>query len=170
MKTILVTGPIGGGKSEACRYLASKGFPVYDSDSRAKALYDSVPGLLERIENELGVSRGDFGIIFSDDGKRLALENILYPAVRDDMLSWKASLPESGTAFIESAVAGEKPVFDGVYDGIWFIDCPLETRAARNPKVRERNGAQQFGHSRGDVIILNDKTIEDLHKKIEDLL
>ena len=28
MRTILVTGPIGSGKSAACRYLASLDFPV----------------------------------------------------------------------------------------------------------------------------------------------
>ena len=49
MKTFLVTGPIGSGKSEVCRYLASKGYPVYDCDSRTKGLYESVPGLKSRI-------------------------------------------------------------------------------------------------------------------------
>ena len=39
--TILITGGIGSGKSVLSRYLESRGVPVYDSDSRAKALYDS---------------------------------------------------------------------------------------------------------------------------------
>ena len=38
MKTVLVTGLIGAGKSELCSLLAAKGYPVYDSDSRTKAL------------------------------------------------------------------------------------------------------------------------------------
>ena len=39
MRTVLVTGPIGSGKSEACRYLASLDFPVYECDARTKLLY-----------------------------------------------------------------------------------------------------------------------------------
>ena len=38
MKTVLVTGLIGAGKSALCSLLAAKGYPVYDSDSRTKAL------------------------------------------------------------------------------------------------------------------------------------
>ena len=37
-QTILVTGPIGSGKSAACSYLASLDYPVYDCDSRTKML------------------------------------------------------------------------------------------------------------------------------------
>ena len=59
MKTVLVTGPIGGGKSSVCRHLAEAGYPVYDCDSRCKALYGTVPGLKERIESELGIPFSD---------------------------------------------------------------------------------------------------------------
>ena len=38
MKTGIVTGGIGSGKSAVCAYLASRGVPVYDSDTRAMAL------------------------------------------------------------------------------------------------------------------------------------
>ncbi len=54
MKKLLITGSIGSGKSEVCRYLRSKAFPVYDCDSRAKALYDENPGLLAAIESLFG--------------------------------------------------------------------------------------------------------------------
>ena len=169
-RTVLITGPIGGGKSEVCRYLASRGFPVYDTDSRTKALYKNVPGLLERLENELGVPYSDFDIIFSDKGKRDRIENIVYPLVYDDIVSWKASLQNCGTLFIESAVAGERPLFRPLYDELWLVSAPMELRMARNPKVKERDAAQGFGHSPADRIIENDGTIEDLHKKIEKFL
>ena len=38
--TILITGLIGSGKSAAARRFEARGIPVYDSDSRCKALYD----------------------------------------------------------------------------------------------------------------------------------
>ena len=91
MKTVLVTGGIASGKSELCRYLSSKGFAVYDSDSRTKALYDSVPGLKERVEDALGVPFSEIGIIFSDDARREKLEAVVYPEVLKDFLEWKSS-------------------------------------------------------------------------------
>ena len=54
MKTILVTGGIGSGKSEVCRHLVSRGIPVYDSDARTKRLYDEVQGLAARVDAALG--------------------------------------------------------------------------------------------------------------------
>ena len=77
MKTILVTGPIGSGKSEACRYLASLGFPVYDCDSRTKLLYSLVPGLKCRIEDalelrweQIGRTRHYSPVIAREDARR----------------------------------------------------------------------------------------------------
>ena len=66
MRTILVTGPIGSGKSEACRYLASLDFPVYDCDSRTKMLYSLVPGLKCSIEERLSLPWERIGEVFAD--------------------------------------------------------------------------------------------------------
>ena len=44
MMLVGITGSIAMGKSEAARYLASLGFPVFDSDSAVHKLYDSEQG------------------------------------------------------------------------------------------------------------------------------
>jgi dephospho-CoA kinase len=44
MMLIGITGSIAMGKSEAARYLAALGFPVFDSDSAVHKLYDSEQG------------------------------------------------------------------------------------------------------------------------------
>ncbi len=44
MMLIGLTGSIAMGKSEAAKYLASLGFPVFDSDSAVHQLYDSEQG------------------------------------------------------------------------------------------------------------------------------
>ena len=44
MMLIGLTGSIAMGKSEAAKYLASLGFPVFDSDSAVHKLYDSEQG------------------------------------------------------------------------------------------------------------------------------
>ncbi len=170
MKTVLVTGGIASGKSELCRYLSSKGFAVYDSDSRTKALYDSVPGLKERVEDALGVPFSEIGIIFSDDARREKLEAVVYPEVLKDFLEWKSS--QAGRAvFFESAVAASKPVFDGQWDEIWLVRAPLEARLERNPKTAGRLSSQtELDATQADVVIDNDSSLEELHKKVDKLI
>lgn len=169
MKTILVTGPIGSGKSVVCKVLRGKGYPVYDSDSRAKALYTEIPGLKETIEKALGISFDDLGIIFRDRARRDTLESILYPLVRKDFERWKES-QDSGVVFFESAVAACKPQFEGCFDCIWMVEAPLELRKTRNPKAVTRNASQDFSSIKADVTIVNDGNIEQLKQKIESIL
>ena len=170
MKTVLVTGGIASGKSELCRYLSSKGFAVYDSDSRTKALYESVPGLKERVEDALGVPFSEIGIIFSDDARREKLEAVVYPEVLKDFLEWKSS--QAGRAvFFESAVAASKAVFDGQWDEIWLVRAPLEARLKRNPKTAGRLSSQtEVDATQADVVIDNDSSLEELHKKVDILI
>ena len=54
MKTVAITGGIGSGKTEVCEFLATRGIPVYDSDSAAKRLYDADDTLLDAIEEAFG--------------------------------------------------------------------------------------------------------------------
>ena len=56
MVTVVLTGSIGSGKTQVCKYLASKSFPVYSCDDRAKALYEERPELLDAVGRVLGVS------------------------------------------------------------------------------------------------------------------
>ncbi len=169
-KPILITGAIGSGKTEVSRYLASKGYPVYDSDSRAKALYHEVPGLGESVEKALGVPLSGLAVIFTDSARREKLEGLLYPHLLADMTGWvgRQSAP---LIFIESAIALEKPEFDGVYGKVWLVEAPLQQRLERNPLVAERSAAQTApDRSRADAVIGNDSTIEELHRKIDRLL
>lgn len=167
MKTILVTGPIGGGKSTVCRILADAGYPVYDCDSRCKALYDSVPGLVDRIEKELGIPFGELGRIFSDDNLRERLEAIVYPLLVKDIEEWKASLAGSGLAFIESAIALEKPSLSHLWDATLLVTAPADLRHARNPHAAEREALQQFDPQKIDYTIVNDSAPESLHAKVK---
>lgn len=169
-RSILVTGPIGGGKSEACRYLDSLGFPVYESDARTKMLYSLVPGLKCSIEERLDLPWARIGEVFSDPGKLAALESMVYPYVLEDLRSWKAARQHARLLFIESAVALDKPQFDGMYDRVLMVSAPFALRAARNPKAAERDALQSFDPARIDFTVENDGTIEELHFKIRQLI
>lgn len=168
MTTILITGPIGSGKSLACRYLESKGYPVYDSDSRTKALYDSVPGLKDTLEQELGIPFHQLYLIFTDPDKKKRLEDIVYPLVAADIAAWKTSL-DAPVAIIESANALGKPLFESLYDKVLLITAPYSERVHRNPKTAGRNSLQSFDESSADWVVINDGTKQELFDKIDNI-
>lgn len=169
MKTYLITGPIGGGKSEVCRYLVSRGFPVYDCDSRTKMLYSIVPGLKSRIEAATGMPWSQIGTIFQDNCRREKVEAIVFPYVRENILEWKAA-QTSEAVFIESAIAMDKPLFDDVYDEVILVTASYEVRLARNPKVAQRNALQSFDRRKAEYMIENDSSIEELYRKTDKIL
>ena len=189
MKTVLITGGIGSGKSEAARYLASLGYGVYDSDSRAKDLYVSVPGLLERIGEAIGcpglrlpdgsLDRAALAAaIFRDPEKRKALEDILYPVLLENFLLWRSCREDEAAVFFESAVAGGKSLFDGLFDIILEIRCDREVRLervlGRNPGVSRDDVLSrmlsQEAPAAADEVIVNDGDIAALHDKIDNFL
>lgn len=169
MKTILITGPIASGKSLCSKYLQDKGYPVYDCDSRTKALYDKIPGLKEKIENALNISWKEIGVIFKDEQKRITLESIVYPLVLEDLRQWKEE-QSSELIFIESAIALDKAIFNNSYDLVMMIVAPLGVREQRNPLVISRDHLQNFDMTRINYVIENDGTQEELYLKIDQLL
>lgn len=158
MRTLVVTGGIGSGKSSVCALLEGRGIPVYDSDSRTKSLYDNDRELVERIGSAMGCRITDdegrldrrllASLIFSD-GKLLGkLEGVVHPAVLDDFNRWKSRQEKevrwSGAAgevpfvVMESAIILEKPLFRNVADKVLLVDAPYQVRLAR---ASARDGA-----------------------------
>ena len=169
MRTILVTGPIGSGKSAVCQYLASLDFPVYECDARTKMLYSLVPGLKCSIEERLGLPWTEIGRVFSEPDKLRTLEEMVYPHVLEDLKAWKAA-QKSPLLFVESAIALDKPQFDGLYDKVLLVTAPYELRVQRNPKAAERDALQTFDPARIDWTLENEGTKEELDIKIRQLI
>ena len=98
MKTVIVTGGMGSGKSAVCACRKARGVPVYDSDSRTKSLYDRDPALVDRMEAALGTclrtpeGRLDRSVlaalIFSDPARKAVVEALVHPAVLADFRRW----------------------------------------------------------------------------------
>lgn len=142
MRVLAVTGGIGSGKSEVCRILARHGFGLqYNADARAKALYHECPGLLERIETELGCvlrdGNGTFmpsvlaSVIFSDKGAMEKLETLLYPEMIRDFNRMMQEVDENQIVIFESATFLEKRQFDGFADMVLLVEAPFELRLDR---------------------------------------
>lgn len=171
MKTILITGPIGSGKSEVRKYLSSLGFYVYDCDSRTKALYDKIPGLKTSIEEALQIKWTEIRSVFADKDKLQMLENMVYPYLIKDIGEWKQEIDgKCKLAFIESAVALGKPSLSSLYDEVLLVDSDYKRRIERNPDVRQRDSLQSFDPSKINYTITNNSTIEELYTQIDKLL
>ena len=170
MNEILVTGLIGSGKSEVCAYLAGLGYPVYDSDRCTKLLYETVPGLKAQIERAIGRPFSEIGSIFSDFSARKELEALVYPLVKADFRRFAASC-RAETVFFESAVAYGKAQFEGEFDKTVLVRAPYELRLERNPKVAERDAAQQeMPLEEADYIIDNNSGLHELHDQVNEMI
>lgn len=167
---ILVTGLIGSGKSEVCAYLASLGYPVYDSDPRTKALYESVPGLKGDIEKAIGRPFSEIEVIFSDVRKREALEAVVYPLVLDDFRCFCAEAAGE-TVFFESAVASSKPLFAAEFSKTVLVRAPYGIRLTRNPKAALRETAQEeLPAVKADFVIDNNSGLQELHDQVDRMI
>lgn len=173
MLTVIVTGGIGSGKSAVCALLAKRGIPVYDSDSRTKALYNAVPGLKERIEAQLGVPFSSLAkIIFSNSEAREKLEAIVYPLVRADFEAWRDA-QDAPFVVLESAIILSKPIFDGIADYVVAVTAEEEVRLSRlisrgltEEDARRRMASQSLDLSKADVVIHNDGTLQNLSRRV----
>lgn len=174
MLSVIVTGMIGSGKSAVCALLAKRGIPVYDSDSRTKALYETVPGLKERLEAELGVPFSGFAkLIFSDADAREKLEAIVYPLVKEDFIAWREAQTGAPFVVLESAVILSKPLFDGLADAVVAVTAPEELRLKRliargltEEDARRRISAQTLDISKADVVIENSGSLRALSCRV----
>ena len=184
MKTVIVTGGIGSGKSAVCALLKKRGVPVYDCDAKAKELYARRPSLVSRLEKALGAPlRGTDGkldkarlaaLIFSDPRARETVEGMVYPILLQDIRRWQKRQSAAWGA-LESAVILSKPVFDGVADGVVLVEAPQELRIAR---VMQRDGlgreavigrirSQEIPREKADVLLANDGTPQALSEAVE---
>ena len=116
-RVFCVTGGIGSGKSTVCKILENKGMQVYYSDERAKFLMshndDLKRGIVGIFGNNSYASNGTLdrsflsAKIFADSSLKLALEELVHPAVREDFDLWLLQ-NEASIVFKESALVLEK--------------------------------------------------------------
>ena len=189
MKTLVITGGIGSGKSVVSEYLSSKGIPVYDCDSRTKALYYENPLLVMDIEEALGESVTDQdgfldrkklgSVIFSDKEKLAMVEAIVHPMVYEDFVRWRDDrIKEAPFVVMESAIFLEKPLFHDLADAVLLLKAPgivRVERAVRRDKssarsVLQRMKAQRYSTKNVDAVIVNNSDIPSLYAKVDKVM
>lgn len=186
MKTVIVTGGIGSGKSAVCAMLRERGIPVYDSDSRTKSLYDKYPSLVESLESALGQAlklpdstldrKKLAAVIFSDSSAREKVEAVVYPFVLKDFKRWRSRYGKAHFVVLESAVILSKPVFDGIADAVVLVDAPLELRLQRislrdgssmDAALERVKAQEEVPRDKVTEVIVNDSSPERLKAETE---
>ena len=115
--TLGLTGGIGSGKSYVSRLLEGAGLPVYDSDRRAKELYDEDTQLRQGVQELCGwdvydteTGRLDRALlasrIFADPRLLQQVNALVHPAVRQDFQRWRREQLKAGAVLcaLESAL------------------------------------------------------------------
>ena len=138
MKRIGITGGIGAGKSLVAEIIKAMGYPVYNSDERAKELTDSNPKIKEGLIHLFGLeiyqndTLNKFALaqaIFSDESLREKVNALIHPIVREDFNLW-ALAQNNSLVFNESAILFETGSFKN-FDAIILVYAPTELRIKR---------------------------------------
>lgn len=141
-----VTGGIGSGKSVVCRIFEILGIPVYNADLEAKRLLETDTKVREEVTFLLGKKaytkegKADrtfiSGVVFADDLKLKALNNIVHPAVQLDYLNWFSIHYDSPFVVKESAIMFES----GSSRGMDYIVAVIAPENVRIKRVMDRDG------------------------------
>lgn len=191
MDILVVTGGIGSGKSEVCRILQQEfGCGLYNADRSVKRLYETHPTLLDRIEKLTGSmlrdDEGRFvpsllsGKIFSDRELLAKVEELVFPALTEDFMSWSEKYADDRFVVFESATILEKPQLSGFGDKVILVDAPiglrLERACRRDSSTREEVSRRMMNQKmmndisegrvrpEADAVILNVGTLDELRR------
>ena len=157
MKKIGITGNIGSGKSQATRYLISRGYKVLDADALVAEIYydpDFIKEMTETFGTEITsvddsgkAARLDkkavAGIVFSDPAKLELLNSTIAPYIRKKMDSALAEYEKTEEIlFLDIPLLYEKDMQSGL-DAVIFVYC--------DDNIRYKRAAQRDSKSEEDI-------------------
>lgn len=143
-----ITGGIGSGKSYVAAIFASFGVPVYYADDRAKWLMQHSEPLQAQIIDLFGPQSYESGQlnrpyladqIFKDESKRLALNQLVHPAVQDDFL-WFAQQNSQHPYVLKEAALLLETGSHVELDRLILVVADKQTKIKR---VMQRDGASE---------------------------
>lgn len=172
MKFIGVTGGVGAGKSEVLSYLGKRqdSFVLY-SDRLAEEeskpggrCYEKIVAAFpdQKLYNEDGTMyRKAFAKeVFSDEKKRLMLDGIIHPLMREIIMDDVEKKREEGKYkfyFLEAALLIEEKYFE-VLDSLWYVYAPVDVR-------RERlKASRNYSDEKIDAILSKQLSDEEFRK------
>ena len=179
-----ITGGIGSGKSYVCRMLESRGISVYDCDAAAKRLMRTSEKLQQELRQLVGqdvyTSDGQLqkrvlaDFLLTSEVNKLALNDVIHPAVAEDFLS-------SGMTWLESAILFESGFDRRIhFDRIVCVSAPRDVRiqrimrrdnisAAKAAEWIDTQMAQEEVERRSHFVIVNDGK-SDIEQQVDNML
>ena len=183
-----LTGGIGSGKSAAGKYFESNGITVIDADLLAKEALDTgSQGYDEAIEYFTSSILDEGGHIdryilrkeiFNDTDKKLKLESIVHPIVRDLMFS-KIFASQSPYSIVMVPLIFESQSMSS-YDRILVVDCDeslqLERSTVRDnspseliKKIIQSQCSREERLSIANDVLPNNDSLDSLQSKVDKL-
>ena len=171
MKIIGVTGGVGAGKSTVLNYLEKRygakliladlvGHEVMEPGHEAYEQVVKVFGQ-EIVSEDKTIDRKALGVIvFADEKKRMILNRIIHPAVRQEILRRleEAELSHLSYVVVEAALFLEEN-YDAFCDETWYIYTDEKIRRQR---LKESRG---YSDERIDQIFRSQKTHKEFQKR-----
>lgn len=172
MKTIGITGGVGAGKSAVLEYLADNyNSDIIMTDDVAKGLYTKgsktyemmIALIGEDIVDETGeIDKKKLAdIIFSNANKRMAVNSIVHPAVKQEVITRITNNKIAGRldyTFVESALLLTEH-YDVFCDEVWYIDTSEDIRRQR---LKESRG---YSDEKIDNILKSQQALENIKDK-----
>jgi dephospho-CoA kinase len=189
MKTIGLTGSIAMGKSEIAKIFRQNGIPVFDSDAAVHALYDSKQGvdlLKDDVPQATREGRVDRAILSAIVLRDPALLSLLEKKVHAEIRLRRDEFLEQAKVRGAKLVVVDVPLLfetgaDKDVDVTLVVSSTAENQRervlARPGMTKERFDmiiARQMPDSekrkRANCVIENDGTLDDLNKKVQNLI
>lgn len=169
-----ITGGIGSGKSTIAQELARRDFAVYDCDREAKRIIAEDSEVRKAIVALLGEEAFTDGMyntayvsqrVFADKALLEKLNQIVHPAVLNDIKRFQTISNNLKPLFVESAILYEAGL-ETLCDKVIVVDAPEEVRIARTiardygndaspdniDKVRARVNAQRVFSNQSSAV------------------
>ncbi len=182
-----LTGNIASGKTTVGLLLLELGADVYiDADTAVHELYlpgRALPSELaqvfgpEILDSDGGVNRRALGaIVFGNPERLRQLEDIVHPAVREELLRRMRALGPDDIGVLDAVKLIESG-YAPFCHGVWIVTCPTEiqlqrliqTRDLTEEEARARLAAQPPIDAKlplATAVIHNDGSLDDLRRQV----
>jgi len=188
MLTIALTGGIGSGKTQVSETFSSLGVPVIDTDIISRQLVEPGQPALEQIAQSFGqhllLNSGELDraglrqIIFESSIARQKLQDILHPAIRNEVQRQLQAITYSYVIIVIPLYVETGQFLQT--DRILVVDCPEEVQRDRvvsrdniSPdefeKILNAQASREQRLAVADDVIVNDADIEILQDKVRKL-
>ncbi|MBP3891060.1 MAG: dephospho-CoA kinase [Solobacterium sp.] len=190
MKRVCITGTIGAGKSTVAYLLRRRNFAVFDADGYSRICllptHQAYQALKEQFPASIFDENGEVNrkelakLVFEEEEKRIALNAIIHPYVKEGMLNYFHKNQEKEIVFAEVPLVFEAG-WENEFDCILVVTCEKETAIKRLMDDRHYTKEEAIARlssqqdpatqiAKADIVLHNDGTIKELDHALAKVL